>query len=169
MGIRSISNNSVKSKADKMENFNHNEEWSEDETFIVVDTYNGETKDGKRHGHGVYFYPNGDIYDGEWRKSQKYGYGIYIYSDEEKIEGFFYHDEYIGNEPNEKMRKRMTRKKKYTDNGDVQFSTKEKVKESLRVFSDHLPPRIKPDGAQERREASKQRNAWVRQKYFGES
>lgn len=47
-----------------------------DEDFLPVDTYIGETKDGKRHGHGKLKYPNGDVYEGEWRKSTKYGYGV---------------------------------------------------------------------------------------------
>ena len=51
------------------------------ESFVEVNIYNGETKENKRHGRGIYFYPNGDIYEGEWRKSQKNGHGAYIYSD----------------------------------------------------------------------------------------
>ena len=47
----------------------------------VITTYKGETKNGKRHGQGVYLYPNGDMYDGGWRKSRKYGKGVYIYAD----------------------------------------------------------------------------------------
>ena len=67
----------------------YNVGWSEDETFVVVDVYDGETKSGKRHGRGIYFYPNGDIYDGKWRKSQKYGYGTYIYSNNQKYVSVF--------------------------------------------------------------------------------
>ncbi len=51
------------------------------EDFVTVKSYKGETKHGKRHGKGVYLYPNGDMYDGEWRKSRKYGKGVYIYAD----------------------------------------------------------------------------------------
>ena len=52
---------------------------ADDDDFVTVKAYRGETKDGKRHGRGVYTYPNGDTYDGEWRKSRKYGRGVYTY------------------------------------------------------------------------------------------
>ena len=51
-----------------------------DDEFVTVKSYQGETKNGKRHGRGVYLYPNGDMYDGEWRKSRKYGRGVYMYA-----------------------------------------------------------------------------------------
>ena len=51
-----------------------------DESFIEINVYNGERKDGFRHGSGIYLYPNGDIYDGEWWKSKKSGHGLYTYS-----------------------------------------------------------------------------------------
>ena len=53
---------------------------ADNDDFVTVKTYQGETKDGKRHGRGVYLYPNGDMYDGEWRKSRKYGRGVYRYA-----------------------------------------------------------------------------------------
>ena len=48
--------------------------------FVTVKSYKGETKNGQRHGRGLYLYPNGDMYDGEWRKSRKYGKGVYMYA-----------------------------------------------------------------------------------------
>ena len=44
--------------------------------------YDGEFKDGKRHGHGVYTGANGDKYDGEWKDGKWHGHGIKIYKDE---------------------------------------------------------------------------------------
>lgn len=54
---------------------------AKDDDLVTVKKYNGDTKNGKRHGRGIYMYPNGDIYDGGWRKSRRYGYGVYTYSD----------------------------------------------------------------------------------------
>lgn len=34
-----------------------------------------------------------------------------------RLEGFFYHDKYIGNEPNEKIRKRTAKEKKREEEG----------------------------------------------------
>jgi hypothetical protein len=53
-------------------------EFDDDENFVEINVYNGERKDGLRHGHGIYLYPNGDIYEGEWWQSKKSGYGVYI-------------------------------------------------------------------------------------------
>ena len=33
----------------------------------------------KKHGYGVYSYPNGDIYKGNWHNGMKHGEGEYIY------------------------------------------------------------------------------------------
>jgi len=38
----------------------------------------GASDHDKRHGDGVYWYPNGDIYSGEWRFGQKHGRGNFI-------------------------------------------------------------------------------------------
>ena len=38
----------------------------------------GSFSNGKRHGQGVYLYPNGDIYQGEWIEDLKSGFGIFI-------------------------------------------------------------------------------------------
>jgi hypothetical protein len=29
-----------------------------------------------KHGHGIYYYKNGDKYDGEWEKDLKHGVGL---------------------------------------------------------------------------------------------
>ena len=51
------------------------------EDFVKGKSYKGETKFGKRHGKGVYLYPNGDMYDGEWRKSKRDGKGVLVLAD----------------------------------------------------------------------------------------
>ena len=37
---------------------------------------------GQRNGYGVYTYPNGDKYEGEWRDGRRHGQGEYIYKDQ---------------------------------------------------------------------------------------
>jgi len=41
--------------------------------------YQGCWKDGKQHGEGTMFYPNGDIYTGQWVEGKKHGTGTYIF------------------------------------------------------------------------------------------
>lgn len=53
----------------------------EGDDFVTVANYTGTFKDGKRHGRGVYCYPNGDIYDGDWKKGKKQGWGVYTFGD----------------------------------------------------------------------------------------
>ena len=42
-------------------------------TFSVPFFYEGELKDGKRHGKGIHRYANGDVYDGEWKDNSWHG------------------------------------------------------------------------------------------------
>ena len=51
--------------------------------------YNGEFKDGIKHGKGTYYYSTGNIYDGEWVNDKRTGYGTYIWKNGEKYEGQF--------------------------------------------------------------------------------
>ena len=37
--------------------------------------YVGEIANGKRHGHGTYYWNNGDVYEGEWKDGEKTGQG----------------------------------------------------------------------------------------------
>ena len=41
--------------------------------------YIGETKNGKRHGQGVYLWKNGDAWYGPWEDDSRNGYGVYLY------------------------------------------------------------------------------------------
>lgn len=43
------------------------------------DKYIGETKDGRRHGQGIYLWKNGDAWFGIWQDGNRHGYGIYLY------------------------------------------------------------------------------------------
>jgi hypothetical protein len=38
----------------------------EDETLIAKAKYDGNYKDGQKHGYGRFEFPNGDVYEGGW-------------------------------------------------------------------------------------------------------
>lgn len=67
--------------------------------YDTVTSYTGETKLGKRHGKGLYLYPNGDMYDGYWRWGKKHGYGTYTFVGGTRQVGYFYDDKYKGIDP----------------------------------------------------------------------
>ena len=41
----------------------------------------GYFQNSRRHGEGVFTYPNGDTYSGNWKWGKKQGRGTYIYKD----------------------------------------------------------------------------------------
>ena len=41
------------------------------------EVYNGNWKEGKKHGEGIYRYSETEVYQGEWMYNQKHGYGSY--------------------------------------------------------------------------------------------
>ena len=43
-------------------------------------TFQGEFRNGKREGDGLFTYPNGDIYSGRWLNGKKHGQGTYIFT-----------------------------------------------------------------------------------------
>ena len=49
--------------------------------------YEGEIKDGKRHGRGSWTGPDGKKYEGEWKDNKRHGRGTYTFSDGAKYEG----------------------------------------------------------------------------------
>ena len=57
--------------------------------------YEGDVKNGHRHGYGVYYYHNGDRYEGWWEKNEKSGVGTFYYKD-----GSLYVGQWEGNEKN---------------------------------------------------------------------
>ena len=60
-----------------------------------VEKYEGEWKDGKRHGKGIYTWPDGGKYDGEWEDGEIHGQGILVLSDGYTEEGEFSDNELI--------------------------------------------------------------------------
>ncbi len=49
--------------------------------------YDGEFKNGKREGRGIYTWDNGDKYDGEWKNGERSGRGVFTWSDGDKYAG----------------------------------------------------------------------------------
>jgi hypothetical protein len=57
------------------------------------DVYDGDWKDGKRHGHGVFVTLDGDIYNGGWTEGAYHGYGVFVWS-----AGKIYRGDYVNGE-----------------------------------------------------------------------
>ena len=58
--------------------------------------YTGQFQNGKKHGNGIYKYPDGVIYDGEWKEGIREGDGVLTYIDGTKLIGKFSNDKYVG-------------------------------------------------------------------------
>jgi len=59
-------------------------------------TYEGSFLDGKRHGHGVRRYGNGDEYRGGWKEGKKSGSGSMNFADGSRYSGHFHQGSYHG-------------------------------------------------------------------------
>mmetsp|Transcript_5875 Transcript_5875/g.9678 ORF Transcript_5875/g.9678 Transcript_5875/m.9678 type:complete len:232 (+) Transcript_5875:51-746(+) len=51
----------------------------EDDSLQEKARYEGDYKDGLKHGVGKMVYPNGDVYEGEWFENKMQGEGTYTY------------------------------------------------------------------------------------------
>jgi hypothetical protein len=60
---------------------------SSDNSESGQEYYEGEWKEDKMEGRGVYHYSNGDIYDGEWKDNLHHGSGTYYFTDGSRYEG----------------------------------------------------------------------------------
>eukprot|EP01038_Epipyxis_sp_PR26KG_P003957 gene3957-5674_t len=58
----------------------------------VNEGYEGEYKNGKMHGKGVFIFSNGEVYDGDWIDNKKHGRGVYTYSNGEVSDGDWMED-----------------------------------------------------------------------------
>lgn len=56
--------------------------------------YVGETKDGKRHGYGIYIWKNGDAWYGPWEDGIRNGYGLELYYNGNMKYGKWWSDSY---------------------------------------------------------------------------
>ena len=51
------------------------------------DRYEGEWKEGRKYGSGIYYFQNGDVYEGYFIDGQRNGKGIYIWVDKSCYNG----------------------------------------------------------------------------------
>jgi MORN repeat. len=58
-----------------------------DQLLNNVGSYEGEYRDGKYHGQGIYSYPDGSMYEGKWKDGEKHGQGILNFTWWEQICG----------------------------------------------------------------------------------
>eukprot|EP00397_Hematodinium_sp_SG-2012_P051762 GEMP01060840.1.p1 GENE.GEMP01060840.1~~GEMP01060840.1.p1 ORF type:complete len:230 (+),score=42.49 GEMP01060840.1:37-690(+) len=58
-------------------------------SYTNGDTYTGDFKDGKKHGHGVYVYRNDDEYSGTYVENERHGVGLFTYAAGGKYHGNF--------------------------------------------------------------------------------
>ena len=58
--------------------------------------YDGDRKNGQRHGNGVLFYSNGLCYEGEFKEGTRHGYGVLKFNHIEIYNGDWHHDEMEG-------------------------------------------------------------------------
>ncbi len=66
--------------------------------------YEGEFKDDKKHGRGVYRYTSGAVYEGEFKDDKRHGRGVYRYASGDVYEGEFkdgnFHGQGVYSKPN---------------------------------------------------------------------
>ena len=65
-------------------------------TYTDGSRYEGEIRNGQRHGHGTYTYPNGDRYEGQWLNGNRTGRGTYTWADGGRYVGQFRNGNYHG-------------------------------------------------------------------------
>ena len=53
--------------------------------------YEGDWKDGLRHGYGKFTWGNGDTYSGLWLEDKRHGQGTYVWHDGSKYKGNYSH------------------------------------------------------------------------------
>lgn len=51
----------------------------DDDTLVEKARYEGNYKDGMKHGFGTMKFPTGDLYEGEWFENKMHGEGTYTY------------------------------------------------------------------------------------------
>ena len=49
--------------------------------------YTGTMKNGKKDGHGIFCWDDGELYEGGWKNDKKDGYGVFYWSNGDRYEG----------------------------------------------------------------------------------
>jgi len=71
--------------------------WSfEERGKKLQDTYEGQRKDGKKHGQGVYTGADGNRYEGQFKDNKQHGQGVYTGADGSRYEGQWKDNNYHG-------------------------------------------------------------------------
>lgn len=101
-----------------------------DEEYYPVNPTKNDKEAPPDDGEGMYKYPNGDVYVGEWRRGKRHGYGELVKKDGTQVVGFFYDDEYVGEKPDERLRRspvtsRPFSKMQVNEEGDASGARKE--------------------------------------------
>ena len=65
-------------------------------TYTDGSRYEGEMRDGKRHGRGTYTWPDGTRYEGDWHEGRKHGRGTYTWADGTRHVGELRNDKFHG-------------------------------------------------------------------------
>ena len=91
--IKNITNefNLLKTKYEKV---NNNGQIFKIKKYDNGDIYEGEFKNGKQDGKGIYYYFYGDRYDGEWKNDKREGKAIYYYYDGNRYDGGWKNDKF---------------------------------------------------------------------------
>lgn len=63
--------------------------------------YEGQFKEGMRHGTGTFYYPNGDVYSGKWAFRFPDGEGKMTYADGTSSDGYWKKGNFLGEQPPE--------------------------------------------------------------------
>ena len=66
------------------------------QNYFSGERYEGELKNGKREGKGVFYFKDRSRYEGNWKNGVKEGKGTYYYSDGKKYEGDWKNDKMEG-------------------------------------------------------------------------
>mmetsp|Transcript_8930 Transcript_8930/g.24757 ORF Transcript_8930/g.24757 Transcript_8930/m.24757 type:complete len:348 (-) Transcript_8930:141-1184(-) len=59
-------------------------------------TYEGEFRDGKRHGLGRQIFESGDMYDGNWKDGRLHDRGVYYFTNGDRLYGMWNQGKYDG-------------------------------------------------------------------------
>jgi len=70
--------------------------WPKEDGDVRKQKYVGNFKDGKRHGHGTYYYGSGNEYSGEWRGDDRTGVGTYTFANGHVLTGKVENGEFTG-------------------------------------------------------------------------
>nr|MBC8420879.1 DUF2628 domain-containing protein [Desulfobacterales bacterium] len=80
---------------ERMKRLRRERTWKTTHTYPDGGFYDGEVKNGERHGYGTYIFPDGSTYVGYWRNGKFHGKGTVTLPDGRKQVGQFRNGKYI--------------------------------------------------------------------------